>query len=258
LASLLWEECSTAQSKRYLRQALWQLQTVCEEHLGRANGRLLLVGQERIQLNPEIELWADVTVFNQAFSRLQAAQGLDESAARVLDEAVRLYKEDLLVGEYQDWLLYERERLQNMYLSMLDKLAEYCEANQDYAASIDYSVRILQYDPARERTHQQIMRMYYLSGDRTAALRQYDRCVEALKKELDVEPSKRTLALREQIRADLLNSYPSANSHPAEAFATSLPDLLAHLKQLQSRLADLQGELQQDIRIVEHLTSRNR
>src|SRR5262245_35439387 len=72
LASLLWEECSTAQSKRYLRQALWQLQTVCEEHLGRANGRLLLVDQERIQLNPEIELWADVTVFNQAFSRLQA------------------------------------------------------------------------------------------------------------------------------------------------------------------------------------------
>src|SRR5262249_40469268 len=43
LASLLWEESSTAQSKKYLRQTLWQLHIACDEHLGEVDGRLLLV-----------------------------------------------------------------------------------------------------------------------------------------------------------------------------------------------------------------------
>jgi len=39
-----------------------------------------------------------------------------------LQEAVRLSYADLLEGWYQDWCLYERERLQNIYLLILDKL----------------------------------------------------------------------------------------------------------------------------------------
>jgi DNA-binding SARP family transcriptional activator len=253
LASLLWEECSAAQSKKYFRQALWQLQSACDQHLGTANGRLLLVNPEWIQVNPEIELWVDTAVFEQNFCCLQAHKSLDEKSARALDEAVRLYKDDLLVGWYQDWCLYERERLQNMYLIMLDELAEYCEANRDYAAGVDYCARILHYDPARERAHQQMMRMYYLAGDRTAALRQFDRCVESLKKELDVGPTHSTLALREQICADRL-AQPSPPPPPdlpsAEPF-TLLPAVLINLKQLQNKLVELQGKLQQDIQAVE-------
>ncbi|MGH9768785.1 MAG: bacterial transcriptional activator domain-containing protein, partial [Blastocatellia bacterium] len=42
-------------------------------------------------------------------------------------------------------------------------------------------------DPACERTHQQMMRLKHLAGDRTGAMRQYDRCVKALCQELGVQ-----------------------------------------------------------------------
>jgi DNA-binding SARP family transcriptional activator len=253
LASLLWEESSAVQSKKYLRQALWKLQSSCNEQLGEVARQLLLVDPEWVQINSEVDLWVDVSVFDQTYSRLQAARDLNQNFARTVDQAVRLYKEDLLVGWYQGWCLYERERLQNMYLTMLDRLVEYCEANQDYLAGQEYCARILHYDPARERTHQQMMEMYYLAGDRTAALRQFDRCVEALKRELDVGPALSTLALREQIGTDhFVKPATALHSPPAVSEPLpSLPSILVNLKQLQSKLVELQCELQQGIQTVE-------
>jgi DNA-binding SARP family transcriptional activator len=251
LASLLWEASSTAQSKKYLRQALWQIQASCDDHLGKENGRLFLADQDWVQVNPEVEVWVDVTAFDQTFSQLQAARDLDETSAQALDDAACLYRDDLLVDWRQDWLLYERERLQNTFLIMLDKLAGYCEARRDYAAGVSYGARILQYDPAREHTHQQMMRMYYLAGDRIAALRQYDRCVESLRRELDIGPAPSTLALREKICLSHLSQPPATSSLPAAEQFALLPTILENLRQLQDKLVEMQSALQQDIRAVE-------
>ncbi len=87
---------------------------------------------------------------------------------------------------------------------MSDKLMEYCEKRQEYERALLYGVRILRHEPARERTHRSLMRLLYMSGDRTAALRQYERCVAALRAELEVEPGRPTRALCEQIRVDEL------------------------------------------------------
>src|SRR5215475_11711879 len=56
LASFLWEASSTAQSKKYLRQALWQIQSSCDDHLGKENGRLFLADPEWVQVNPEVDV----------------------------------------------------------------------------------------------------------------------------------------------------------------------------------------------------------
>src|SRR5438128_1039451 len=57
-----------------------------------------------------------------------------------------LYRGDLLEGWYSDWCLYERERLQHMYLAMLDKLMEYSESHQEYETGQTYGMRALRYD----------------------------------------------------------------------------------------------------------------
>jgi two-component SAPR family response regulator len=129
-------------------------------------------------------LWLDVEVFERAFMLVQRQRGADSTRAHVesLQEAVQLYRGDLLEGWYQDWCLYERERLQNMYLVMLDKLMCHCEAMREFELGLFYGSQILRYDRAHERTHRQLMSLQYLSGDRTAALRQFERCVAALAK----------------------------------------------------------------------------
>jgi len=256
LASILWGDNTASQSKKYLRQVLWQLQSACEGSLGEAHGRLLLISTDSIRINPEIDLWTDIATLEQAFACLRSKTDLDEECISSLRSAAQIYRGDLLEGLYQDWCLIERERLQNMYLIMLDRLIGSCEAVGDYEVGIDYCSRILQIDPARERTHQQMMRLYYLSGDRTAALRQFDRCLEALKKELDVRPTRSTLALCEQIRADQLDFTPVVASQPVDVSSASLSDVLSRLRQFQRKLADLQLALQQEIQIVERLSTQ--
>src|SRR4029453_9228778 len=94
---------------------------------------VLIVEPDWVRLNPEADLWLDVAVFERAFALVQGVPGqeLDAQRARPLQDAVQLYEGDLLEGWYQDWCLYERERLQNTYLAMLDKLTGYCAAHHE-------------------------------------------------------------------------------------------------------------------------------
>jgi DNA-binding SARP family transcriptional activator len=251
LADLLWGDCSTARSKKYLRQALWQLQSALEGQADLLNGQLLLVGPDWIQFNTEVDFWLDVAVLERAARRFRGVRGRDLAPQDVseLRGAVQLYQGDLLEGWYQDWCLYERERLQNMYLAMLDKLMGYCEVHHEYEAGLAYGTRILRYDRARERTHRRMMRLHYLARDRTAALRQYERCVAALDEELGVSPAEHTVALCEYIRADRFDQMTAALAEAAAMpAAAQVPDCLRYIRAI---LADVQQYAEQGIGAID-------
>lgn len=259
LASNLWGNSTTAQSKKYLRQALWHLQYALENGDVGGDSRILCVEPNWIQLNLKADFWLDVDVFERAFVVVQgkAGQSLDKESIQLLQDAVELYQGELLEGSYQDWCLYERERLQNMYLAMLEKLASYCECNKEYDAGLSYATRILRYDHARECTHRRLMRLQYLLGNRSAALRQYERCVTILDKELGVKPDKRTTALYEQFRKDSFDSsLPAPEKSSPEMEAASLSDVVSRLKQLQKSLLEIQRQVQKEIQTVELVLNR--
>jgi hypothetical protein len=130
-----------------------------------------------------------------------------------------------------------------MYLAMLDKLMGYCEATKQYETGIVYGTRILFFDRAREHTHRHLMRLQYLAGNRTAALRQYERCRLALDEELGVKPAKFTLALYEQIRDDhveALTTPPTNISSALEPSAAPAQEFLARLNQVSELLGQVQ------------------
>jgi hypothetical protein len=145
-----------------------------------------------------------------------------------------------------------------MFLSILDKLMVYCEAHGKYETGINYGMRILGFDRARERTHQSLMRLHYLSGDRTAALRQYTRCEQALLEELSVSPANHTQELYEIFKADdvLDTTHPSYKSSPETKVGKGelnsyLPGVMGQLKELQWILANTQQRVQNDIEAIE-------
>ncbi len=256
LAGLFWGESSTSQAKKYLRQTLWQLQATLEANLGPIDRRVALVEADWVQLNPALDLRLDVAEFEKAcaLGNEIPSYKLDADIAQSLQKAVQLYQADLLEGCYQDWCLYERERLQSIYLATLDRLIRYCEATENYQLGLAYAAEVLRYDPARELAHRQMMRLYHAAGDRTAALRQYQRCVVALKAELGVRPSARTVKLWERIHADDLEpSSPllTSNEPTAESARSLLPEVLDHLKEVRATLSNIQRQVQKDIRTVE-------
>ena len=259
LTDLLWNGNSTAQAKKYLRHTLWQLQSTLYAHVEPCQSHFLLVEADWIQLNPATTLWLDVAVFEQAFAMTQGIPGyaLDAQQKQALQLAIQLYQGDLLEGWYQEWCLFERERLQNMYLEMLSKLMDACEAVQEYEAGLIYGARILRCDLAHEPTHRRLMRLHYLTGNRTAALRQYRRCLSALKEELDVKPGKSTVSLYEQICADRLSGVTTVLPQ-TNAPSASLSEVLEHLHRLQSELTTIQHQLQQDIQAIEFIMKAKR
>jgi len=265
LASLFWGECDTARSKKYLRQALWQLQSAlnCNPHKGEI--RLLRVEPDSAGIDPSGDLWLDVATFEKSSTDIQDVRGsqLDEHQANSLAEGVQLYRGDLLEGWYQDWCLFERERLQNLYLSMLDKLICYCEVRQLYQSGLDYGERILRIDRAHERTHQRMLRLLYLSGDRAGALHQYKRCVAALAEELEVKPAEQTVALYEQICGGHVEEAEEASTEPHEVSRDDphierleAPQILTRLRRLKAVLSGAQLRVQHDIDELEQSLKR--
>ena len=240
LAEMLWKETSSAQSRKYLRQALWQLQGGTGPS-DRDHVSLLVADSETIAINRNADLWLDVDIIEQAYEETRGTQGIDidDQQAQALKRAVELYRGDLLEGWYSDWCLYERERLQNIILAVLDKLLNYYEKHQQYEMCLVYGEAILRIDHAHERTHRHLIRIRYLLGDRTGALRQYERCVLTLKEELDVSPSRLTTALYEQVRSDHPDLRLMRNG------SLNVADMMRQIQSLESALKGIQEQLYQ-------------
>jgi DNA-binding SARP family transcriptional activator len=258
LATLLWPEASIAQAKKYLRKALWQLNHELDAHCPAGESQLLVTDADAIGVDLTTGLWLDVVEFESVCTRTRevAGEALDVCCVEMLQQALQFYRGDLLAGWYQDWCLYDRERLHDIYLGQLDKLIAYHEARCDYETAIRYATEVLRHDRASERTHCHLMRLHYRRGDRTAALHQFKRCCIALRDDLDVQPRQLTLRLYEQIRADVLDLPESADAWPALPSPDRLSMVLGRLRQIQSDLSQTQHRVEQEIQTVEALLRR--
>lgn len=248
LSEFLWVDYPPEKSRKYLRQALWRLQSCLSQGSCRSP---LLVDSKWIQFAPDTEFWVDAEEFERAYN--QAGNGeFSTNDFEQLQQTVSLYKGNFLEGWYQDWCIIERERYQRIYLMMLGRLVQYCEVNGDFEAGLAYGAEILRSDRAYERAHRQMMRLYLLSGDRSQALRQYERCVDALNEELGVAPSKRTIQLYEKIRTDSLGVDRAIN---VKQDGTTLKELLSRLEIYADKLNDIQLEVHREITEIENQLS---
>lgn len=247
LATLLWPELPGAQAKKNLRQVLCSLQHLLTDTIRPDTPPVFLIEHNWIGLNPSQELQLDVATFEQAYPLAwqPVDTSLDCQGTRMLTAAAALYRGELLSGLYADWCLYERERLENMYLEICHRLLVDAEHRQAYGQAIQHALAILQHDRANERAHRDLMRLYYLSGNRSAALRQYGNCVANLARELGVKPRGCTEQLYRQICQDELV--------PAAAHATAAAEQLAGNVESQhfSNLQRIRSELRQVLQQVE-------
>ena len=270
LADILWAGSSPSQSKQYLRQTLWQLRAMLDP-VSQPDHPILLAESEWIQVNADAALWLDVAEFEKAYNLARGTRGyqLDAPRAEALRQAIPLYHGDLMENWYQDWCILEQERFQNMYLDMLQKLMALCEFSKEYEEGLHYGTLILRCDRAREKAHRRIMRLRYLIGDRTGALRQYERCAQILRDEFGVEPSQQTTDLFNTIQTDRfvslapqatqvppLGQSPLRSPSPNAKAPGSLSSVLGRLGQLRAILTDAQRQLDEDIEDVTRLLHR--
>lgn len=257
IATLLWPDLPPAHAKKNLRKVLCTLQHLLADAVMPSGPPVLLIEHDWIALNPALDLQLDVEIFEHAYTlaQQQADGVLDHTTAQEIAAAVALYEGELLAGLYTDWCLRERERLEDLYLELRHLLLVDAERRCAYEQAIAHGRAILRHDRSNERTHRDLMRLYYVSGDRSAALHQYEHCAAALSSELGVRPGAYTQGLYQQICHDELMP-PGAAPASEPAALRRQPDTSPESSQSQLIGADLQrtlGQAQGDLQRVERL-----
>ena len=205
LTALLWGDVPDDQARHSLRQALLDLRHALPPGAPTA----IVVEGDEMALDPR-----GVEVDVAAFERLAAR---DDPAD--LERAVALYRGDLLEGlalrepAFEDWLRIERARLRETGVRTLRKLLDLQTTDGDLERAMATAMRLLAVDPLQEPAHRNLMQIYDRMGRRADALRQYERCVEILRRELGVAPEAETRRVFEALTARTLT--PSRVQSPA-------------------------------------------
>jgi DNA-binding SARP family transcriptional activator/tetratricopeptide (TPR) repeat protein len=189
LATLLWPGTGDEHARQSLRQALVTLRQAI-------GTREILIADHQDVVVEGAGLDVDVVRF----------EGLiGQRSAEALEAAAALYQGELLEGirvkepPFEEWLLGERQRLRELALEGLGRLLTLQLGSGPVTPAIGTAMRILTLDPAQEAVHRELMRLFERQGRRGEALRQYRVCVDALQRELGVEPEAETRRLYQDI-----------------------------------------------------------
>lgn len=185
VADLLWPEADESAARRNLRQAVHSLRQVLEPPHVEA-GSILRVDQSLISLNPR-EVATDVEELE---SSLREARALSAPEARLtkLQQAIALYKGDLLPGIDELWVLNERLRMEDLYLSALKMAVADSVALGQTDAAIQLLRLAIAKEPLDEDLHTTLMRQYLLAGRPRSAVQQYEELAALLEAELNCQP----------------------------------------------------------------------
>ncbi len=127
-------------------------------------------------------------------------KGNGKEAFPFYTEAMEIYKGDFLPEElYAPWPDKRREELRAKYIELLNKLASLHERQGSLKKAVDCYKKTIQVDPLIEEPYQKLMNLYTGKGMYNEALRTYEDCKKALKKELKTQPDSTTTAIYRKI-----------------------------------------------------------
>ncbi len=253
LADLFWGDCPQERARSCLSTALWRLRDVLEPSSVPRGAYLITTTSGEISFNWESDHWFDLGAFEERVNRALSLpiQDLQPAEARKLERALQLHRRELLEEFYEDWALRERERMRWLYLNGLTHLMRYYHLHRTYEEGLACGQQILQHDPLREEIHREMMQLYWRSGQRALAVRQYETCRQVLADELKILPMEETQALYQQIliddgpmRADLVSAMQGA----------TLSQAAHQIQQTMKLLNEAQRQLKQAIEHLERST----
>jgi len=225
LLEILWPDDNIESARRRLHVRISQLRHVLAPEDPTA---FIITASGGYIFRPQAECWLDTVVFENQAERGRRAQEENDlvEAITAYETARTLYRGDFLEENlYDDWSLVERERLRERYLTVLMELAE-CYAQQGrYRRALGYCHRILAADPYRETVYVRLILYYYYAGERTLAIRAYERCRRILDKELGIQPLPSTEAIIDHIRDGSLWADPGGPRYPPPLYSGRLYDV---------------------------------
>jgi DNA-binding SARP family transcriptional activator len=201
LLSTLWSDPAQDGSSGSFNTTLWRLRKTLARAPLEHDEIVQCDRRGAVGLARDAPLKLDVDEFSELVNPglNKALEQLDETDIENLRRGVRLYRDDILSGFSDDWALRARELHRRLQLNALARLMQLSALARDYASAIRYAQEILDHDALREDVHRELMRLFMLNGQRAMALRQFELCRAALRKELAIQPMAETLQAYQRI-----------------------------------------------------------
>ncbi|GDY28716.1 hypothetical protein GTS_03490 [Gandjariella thermophila] len=180
VASTLWPETSDSHALGSLRSLLWRWGDDASLLLDDTRGQLALREGVTVDVHHMVSIMED----------LLKADGSENGHLHWSHDISELaHTGDLLPGWYDDWVLFERERLRQMRLHSLEKLAGHMASQGQHAEAVEAALAAVAADPLRESAHRTVVEVHLAEGNVSEALRAFERCRQLMSEELGIEPS---------------------------------------------------------------------
>lgn len=201
IIDVLWPDVDSDSALNSFGKALHAARRVLEPGLKRRQeSAFLRLNDSMLVLNTD-RLVIDVDVFE------QLADGAVRSGeAEAYHAALAAYSGELLPEDrYELWCSERRSALAELHVRLLVGLAEVHERHGACDEAAERLREALMRDPTREAVHRQLMRLYARMGTPDQAVRQFQACEQALRRDLDLAPRAETVSLYDAIRESQLS-----------------------------------------------------
>ncbi|MFN8439345.1 MAG: tetratricopeptide repeat protein [Caldilineaceae bacterium] len=246
LAGTLWPDSEESSARRNLRQTLWQIRRA----LGPASETLLRIDDFTIAFNPQSNYWLDAAEIARPID--------DKTSLEAQIAALSAYSGELLPGFYEDWVNLEREQLQAHFERKMQLLLERLLEAERWEETLQWAERWIALGGTPEPAYRALMRSHSALGDSVSLAESYRRCVEALQRELGVDPSAQTRTLYEQLRRNETGVRASLKVRPeplkSQRTLHNLPSQLTSFVGREKELTEIRQKLTpQDTNGLENL-----
>lgn len=175
LADRLWPDSPESQAAGNLRASVFRVSHQLPHLLQASPGSLAL--------QPHVEV--DVHQVRTLMRQIEVGGDLKSLPT---DAVETLRAADLLPGWYEDWVIYEQERLRQQRLDALETLARRCLARGDLSSAKDAASAAVAMEPLRESAHLLLVRSHLAEGNQASAARVYHDLRNRLRLELGIAP----------------------------------------------------------------------
>jgi DNA-binding SARP family transcriptional activator/Flp pilus assembly protein TadD len=204
IASMLWDRVSAEQARANFRQALFDLNAA----MGSLAPELILTGRATVRLNTDI-CWID------ALALVKSPYSDDATRAdlAVLCPGELLEGFDEVSASFGAWLAKERVGFKERIAGSLDAvLQQIIREEHDAKQVATVARRLISFDPTRQNASRSLMHALVELGEPVEALREYERCREALWEAFRVKPEIASEQLYQNIRAQVPRGSTAADA----------------------------------------------
>lgn len=193
-AAQLFTDCPETAARRRLSTAVWRLKNEVRASTG--VDIVAAPGTRILALNGSAEVAVDAWLFAELVSTVVRGRPDEMSAEDVtrLETAVALHRGRLVEPCHDEWVLAERFRIENLYLTALDYLVQHHGSSGDVDAVARYGDLAVEAEPLREDIHRHLMNAYGAAGRTDMVERQFERCRMTLLENLGADPMPETIA----------------------------------------------------------------